>query len=170
MCPLPLTAFQSLCEVGILGKTYLETGVVLYKSYLIPGLFLEEEATHILFPLLIYDRELLLLMALVLQNQKSVCVGGKKMPRSLFQPGTSHKLQLFGVQCWCAVRSLAQGAAWQAGSLPWSRRVGKVSDILGQILQVRSMETVWDKSSLCHSLKATQIPQDCERVNSLAYF
>lgn len=28
----------------------------------------------------------------------------------------------------------------------------------GQILQGRSMETVWDVSSLSHSLKATQIP------------
>lgn len=70
-CPLPLIALQSLCQGEALGKPCLETGMalsqLLYKSCVISGpgicLFLQHEAAPILF--------LILLMVLVLQNQKN---------------------------------------------------------------------------------------------------
>ena len=85
------------------------------------------------------------------------------MPRWLFQPGTSRKVEFLphsSSRLVCSagvcVPSLARGAACQANSC--SRRVARIGDILGQIPQGRSMEVVWDESSLSHSLKATEIP------------
>lgn len=70
-----------------------------------------------------------------------VVVSAWDFPPTVVPPA---QLSLFGMQCWgCAVSSLARGAARQAEG--WRRRVAKVSGILGQILQGRSMETVWDK-------------------------
>jgi len=76
---------------------------IVYKSCL----FLQEEATHIFLPLLIYDREMLLLMALVLWNQRNegeknlnaeVVVSAWDFPQSGVSPT---QLEPFGVQCWC---------------------------------------------------------------------